>query len=548
MYKLILVEDEEDVREGLVQEIDWAACGFEIIDTAENGKEACELIERSVPDVVVTDIKMPFMDGMVLSEWIRERYPVMKIIILTGFDEFEYARKAVKLHIDEYLLKPFSAQELVQVLGKIKSQIDEETAQRENVQTLQVHYRESLPVLREVFLASLLTRRLPGKEIERKSASYGLALSGRSYVVSVISIDHLQEDEIVLGGEQSLRSSKDMELKLFAVRNIADEIVEKHRLGIVALVGDQLAVLTIDEEDKEEALKRTLSVIEEVRQSIEKYLRFTVTIGVGTAGSELTNVAYSYKDAVLALDYRLLLGNNRSIYIEDVETRVLEKLRFDELKEQSLIRTLKVGTAQELREIMDAMFLGIADTPVSITDLQIYLFEIVTAILRAAKDSGAALEPVVGADFNPFVEIGRFTHTEEAKQWILGLCGRLMSQIASNRQHTYKSLIEQALAYMKAHYHDPDITINKLCQHLHISAGYFSTLFKKETKMTFGSYLIQMRMEAAKELLRTTELKAFEIAEKVGYAEPNYFSYAFRKSCGMSPKEYRESMTQGHGG
>lgn len=130
MYKLILAEDEEDVREGIIAQIDWGSYGFEVVDQAENGREAAESIDRLLPDVVVTDIQMPFMNGLQLSEWIRSRHPNTKIIILTGYDEFEYAQKAIKLQIDEYILKPFSSQELIDTLLKVRKTIEAEIAEK----------------------------------------------------------------------------------------------------------------------------------------------------------------------------------------------------------------------------------------------------------------------------------------------------------------------------------------------------------------------------------------------------------------------------------
>ncbi|ULL13944.1 response regulator [Paenibacillus sp. H1-7] len=547
MYRLLLVEDEEEVRESVIHEIDWAGCGFEVVDTAENGKEAAELFEKWMPDVVVTDIRMPFMDGLQLSEWIRSKYPTTRIIILTGFDEFEYAQKAVKMHIDEYVLKPFSSQELINALVKVKRLIDEETSRRENVQTLQEHYRQSLPVLREVFLGSLINRKLPKAEIEEKSLNYNIRLLGEGYVVSVLSMDNPEAGEQALarGMSQSLKYSKDNELKLFAVLNISEEIVNKYGLGIVFIHGGNLVLLTVaDHEDRETIMKCTLTVLEEIRQSIEKYLKLSVTTGVGTVTADIANVSYSYKDAVLALDYRLILGNNRIICIDDVEQRMLEKLRFDELKEHALIRCIKVGTLQEMKELVDDLFHGIADTPVSFKDYQIYLLEMLTAILKAAKDSNVDLDTALGSAFHPFAEIHKLTNPQEAKQWIADLCTRMMTRIVTERQSSYKSLIDKAKEYVQGHYQESDISIQKVCGHLHISAGYFSGIFKKETKMTFVNYLMHIRMEAAKELLRTTDMKTFEIAEKVGYAEPNYFSFSFRKHVGVSPKEYKNSSRE----
>lgn len=178
MYKVLLVDDEADVREGLVQEIQWGACGFTIEGTAENGREAMELAERLEPDVVITDISMPFQDGLQLASWLREFQPLCKIVILTGYDEFDYARQAITLSVDEYLLKPFSAESFTELLGKIKDKIDMEVTEREDVRQLKEHYRTSLPLLRESFLASLLTRKLPRSIIEEKTRNYGLSLNG----------------------------------------------------------------------------------------------------------------------------------------------------------------------------------------------------------------------------------------------------------------------------------------------------------------------------------------------------------------------------------
>ncbi len=546
MYKLLLVDDEEDVREGVIQEIDWNRYGFEVIGTAENGKEALELIDRCLPDVVVTDIQMPFLNGLQLAEEIRKGYPTTKIIILTGFDEFEYAQKAVKLDIDEYVLKPFSSQELIEALVKVKSQIDEEIAQRENIQLLKEHYLQSLPVLREVFLTSLITRKLPLVEIEEKAKNYDIRLDGRSFVVSVISMDRRFDHggDATLAGPMTDRidGPEARELPLLAVKHMAEEVADKHQAGIVFVHNDHVVLITVlKEQERDSALHKTLTVLEEVRHSVEKYMKLTVTSGVGTVIRDVTEMPYSYEGAILALDYRVVLGNNRVICIDDVENRFVETVRFDELKEHALIRCIKVGTLQEVKEIVEDLFKGIADSHVSIKDYQIYLMEIFTAILKVAKGANLDIDRVLGQNVHLFTELSKLHTIEDAKNRIISICTKIMNNIAIGRQSSYKQLVEKAIEYTKQHYHESDISIQKVCSYLHISKGYFSSIFKKETKMTFVNYLMQIRMEAAKELLRTTDLKAFEIAERVGYSDPNYFSYCFRKMFGMSPKEYKNS-------
>ncbi|UJF32742.1 helix-turn-helix domain-containing protein [Paenibacillus hexagrammi] len=308
---------------------------------------------------------------------------------------------------------------------------------------------------------------------------------------------------------------------------------------------DQVTVLAIHAtEDRAEAMQTTLKVLEEIRQSVDKYLKFSVTVGVGTVIKDVAKLSYSYDDAVQALDYRLILGSNRMICIEDVEQRNMEKVRFDDLKEQALNRCIKVGTGQEIKETIDELFHGV-EAAVSVKDYQIYLLETLTCILKAAKDSSLDIDEVFGENFAPFTEISKFTSLDEAKHWLAEMCVRIMEHIANDRQFSYKNLVEMAKEYTKNHYHEGDISINKVCSHLHISAGYFSSIFKKEAKMTFVNYLNNIRMEAAKELLRTTDMKALEIAEKVGYADANYFSFSFRKIVGVSPKEYRNSSKGG---
>lgn len=549
MYKLILAEDEEDVREGIIAQIDWEKYGFEVVEQAENGREAADAIDRLLPDVVVTDIQMPFMNGLQLAEWIRSRHPNTKIIILTGYDEFEYAQKAIKLQIDEYILKPFSSQELIDILLKVRTAIEAEIAEKENVFVLSEHYRKSLPVLREQFLSSIVSRRLRSAEISEKSAEYGINLTGELFQSSVISIDYIRTDGTAgapEAGRISLRDTGDRNLQLFAVLNIAEEICHKHSFGKVFIHRDDVVLLSVSQEpDESDITGRTFAILEEIRQNVQRFLKLTVTAGAGTVCRTPSMLFNSFGDALQALDYRLILGNNRVIWIEDVESRSSQMLAYDELTQQSLIRTIKLGTVQELREVVDELFGGLDTAQVSTQDYQIFLLEIITSILRVAKESGSETNDFIGSGISSLTEINKFNNMGEAKQWIITVCSRLMDSIASERQSSYKQLIDQAKDYIRSHYEESDISIGKVCQHLHISTGYFSSIFKKEMKMTFVSYLLQIRLEAAKEMLRSTELKAFEIAEKIGFADPNYFSFCFRKKYGQSPKEYKNSSRGG---
>ncbi|WP_028559562.1 response regulator [Paenibacillus pinihumi] len=544
MYKILLVDDEIDVREGLLEEVDWQEHGFVVAGTAENGREALEQCSRLEPDVVITDISMPFMDGLKLAAWLREHHPLVKIIILTGYDEFDYARQAVTLSVDEYLLKPFSSGQLSELLVKIRSKIEAEIAEREDIRQLKQHYYNSLPVLKETFLASLLTRKLSEETIRERTRNLNLDLQGSHYAMQVIQL-HAPDPQDGIRQEHSLYYSDDTDLRLFSVRNIAEEVWEGKKLGNVFLYQDYIVLLSIKKNEAEQHWLSSLQeALEGIIRSVQHYLKLKVTIGAGSPARQLSEVKESYDEAVMALDYRLVLGRGRLIYIQDVENRTTQKLRQDELKEQALIRCLKVGTEEELEEAITDIFADISELEHSYKDIQVYLMGLLTAVLKTAKDADVNFDQWFGPGTQLYMELFRFQSLPEARQWFADRCGALMQQLSSRRQHAYREIIEKAVSYMKANYQSADISIQQVCSHLHISTGYFSFLFKKEVKMTFVQYLMQLRMEAARELLRATELRAFEVAEQVGFADANYFSFCFKKQTGASPKEYRNKISR----
>ncbi|CAM3189151.1 response regulator [Paenibacillus sp. FSL F4-0087] len=527
MYRVLLVDDEEDVREGLVVEVDWEALDLRIVGLAENGREALEMAERVEPDIVVTDISMPFMDGLELAKRLRERNPLVKVVILTGYDEFDYARQAVSLSVDEYLLKPFSAGHLTELLTRLRAQMAAEVAEREDVQQLRDHYYTSLPLLQADLMATLLHRQKSPEYIHGKAKQCGLDLHGERYGVSVLTLH--------MDGEQSA----DAELKQFAALNIAAEVWTEHGAGHAFMHQETIVLLYVDRWGGEDAEKRQQQALENVMRSINHYLRIPATVGSGSIVNTLAGVKHAYEDALLALDYRLVPGTDPLIYIADVERQTAGKLRFDELKQQTLTRCLKAGTQAELEDALEIIFREIT-VEHGRSDIQLYLIEVLTNVWKAAQASGEAMEDIFGAGFQLYADLFRLPGLSEAQGKVSEVCLLVQHRIASGRQHVYKDIVEQALLFTKEHYADPDLSIQKVCGHLHISSGYFCGIFKKEVQLTFLQYLMQIRMEAAKELLRSTEMKSFEIAGQVGFAEPNYFSFCFKKHIGVSPKEYRK--------
>ena len=178
LYRMILVDDEEEVRKGIIRKIDWEALGFQVVGDAENGQDALEKIEQLEPDVVMTDIRMPYMDGLTLTSWIRQKYPSVKVLIFSGFDDFEYAQQAIKLNVTEYILKPVNVEELTRILNKVRENLDQEIEQRRDVDLLRESYLSSLPILRELFLNDMVRGNMPAENIRQKLEEYKIDILG----------------------------------------------------------------------------------------------------------------------------------------------------------------------------------------------------------------------------------------------------------------------------------------------------------------------------------------------------------------------------------
>lgn len=539
MYKLIFADDEEEVRKGILEKIPWKELGFEVIGEAANGIEALEIAEKIVPDIVITDIKMPFMDGIKLCEKIKKRFRTAKVVILTGFDEFEYAQKAIKLSVDEYVLKPISSMELIEILSKMKIKLDEEAIQKKDFETLRDNYKKSLPILKEKFLDSLILNKLSKEDIVLKANAYDIDINFNSFIVSVINMDIKN----ILSENDSEHSINEKELINFAALNISEEILDKEEKHIMFTNSSYIIIIfCFNDTNKTKYIKKYLYILEQIKNSIEKYIKAIASIGVGMIVSDITNIRLSYEGAVSALDYRFIFGNNKPIYIEDVEPQCTNKLTFDEQKERSLLSALKIGNSHEIESIIHNLFIEISNAKASFKEYNIYLLEMLTAILKAARDLNIDMDKIFGNNYNPFVEIYKFNNLQDVENWVFSISQAIKDSILVERQDSCKMLVEKSTEYINENYGDSELTIDKLCRHLHISPNYFSTIFKKETKQTFVNYLTNIRLEKAKELLKTTSLKTFEIARKVGYSEPNYFSYSFKKNLSISPSEYRNNI------
>lgn len=530
MYKVLLVDDEVVVREGIKERIDWSELGLVCIGDCENGMEAMEAVDRLLPDVVLTDINMPFVDGLELARYISEQHPFIKVIILTGYDDFSYAQQGIKLRVTDFILKPITATELRKVLEKVTTEMNEEKRKREDLDRLKIQLNESLPLLKERFLERMATSSIHHREREERLRYFQISLNTPYYLAIAIDIDYFPKDH----------HNADKDLLRFAMFNVIQEVVEQEAGSIAFRTRDEKVIVILSGEAEEPLFDTAQQLSELMRHLIQKYLKFTVTVGIGHSCCSLSNFPESYKSSLNALEYRFLLGANKVISIMDMEGhRATTSGEYQEDWEQKLISCMKTGTENELKETLQAIIQQYKNSYPSIEQCYIHIQKLIIYLIRDLNQLGLHEVDIFG-DVNPITHIYQFQTLEEMESWLFDRCRYAINAIVEQRNDFCDSQVRAAEVYLKQHYSDEGLTLSKICKHVHMSTSYFSSVFKTQTGKTFVEYLTSERIGKAKELLKFTTLKTYEIAVKVGYQNPHYFSMLFKKITGESPTDYRQ--------
>ena len=540
LYRIILVDDEEEVRQSIIRKINWTEAGFKVVGDAENGEDALEKVEALEPDLILTDIRMPYMDGLTLAERVRQKYPSIKIVIFSGYDDFEYAKQAIKLNVTEYILKPVNVEELTAILKRIKANLDEEIEQKRNVNLLRENYIKSLPILREQFLNELVSYPMPETEVEDKLREYAIPLSGaKKWVAAAIDIE---PEEIRDGVLLPLHKEKDL-IPISVMQLVEEKLKNYCRCALATsarTAESEIAVIAaIDEENSQTGL---IDVLGDVCKETRKILEVPITIGIGHGCQKLSDISSSYKAAVDALGYKAIVGSGSTIYINDVEPVSSGKLQFDGKDEAELISAIKFGPREKIEAAVQTIIDKMSDAKVHFRQCQAYMLSVSSSIVQMIQQYDLDMEQLLeeGSEReDTFAIIPRMQKREDFSQWLLSASLRMNQVMNQERDNTMKQVIQKAKQYIMDNYQDPELSVEKICRHLHMSPAYFSTMFKKETGQAYIAYLTEVRLDKAVELLGKTDDKTYIIAAKVGYQEQNYFSYVFKKRFGISHTKFR---------
>lgn len=520
-YNLILVDDEDIVRRGIAQCVPWGENGFTLCGLFEHGRQALEFIESHPVDVVISDINMPHMDGLSLSRILAERFPSIMVLLLTGYDDFEYAQEAVKHQVRQFLLKPITAAELSGVLKTVQQELDRLRHRERQQALMQEKLTMSFPLLKERFLMRLVTGRIEADGMTRRRDYFQWRDLKGYYQVLLFRIPEEWSDLQRITLLEYLKSRAGKE----------DEVFQN---------SDEQILLLLQELKSPDLGRRAAEVARDGFRQAEEISPLQISVGSGEVVESVYDLQRSYRGARTAADYSRLIGLNQVVSITELRDRgrispegfvALARKLLDRLKEGR--RNETEAALEEIFAYLEEHYLTPAEAAHYLNRLHIELFYFLPEI---GIETGEALE------LNLKPEI--LGSVASAREFFRGMINTIEDRIADRRHDMLISRIERAKKIIASRFAEKEFSLKDICNELYLSTSQFSLLFKEGTGQTFVEYLTACRIEEAKKLLKTSDLKGYEVAEAVGYADPRYFSIIFKKVSGMTAMEYRRSLEE----
>jgi len=527
MYSLLIVDDESLVRKSIVKIIDWYSLGFTNIYEAEDGLEALEICRKFKINLVLTDIVMPFMDGLDLSKELTKEFPEINIVILTGHEDFEYAKQSVDLGVKNYILKPVGAVNLYGKMQEICQKLKIQATQKEYIARMRNQIHRSLQILQEKFLYTLVCRGQVPTDMQERIHSLELPLEASNYMIGIVEPLF---DEV----EQA-----DVELFKFTAQNIVYSSVGDRHCTFDDYDGHVVVVFQTDDyEDEHTIVYNTMLVIQEAIRSI---LKIRVTCAIGPSVSHRGELVNSYRSALKALECKYSLGYDRVYDFRDLNySQDIYFYPYEEI--DLLIDGIRSGSEGRLQTAVSGLREKCAvQSNLSLNAIKTSLIEVAAALFRDLSGETDLSDEFWDEGMSIFRKMEKGKSLDEMLVPIEGFAMQASGRLLEQQNHRSQDVVEKVKQYVEANYNNPEISLTTAADYISVSSGYLSSMFKKATGTNFVKYLTDARMEKAEQLLRRTDMKTYEVAYETGFADPHYFSIAFKKHTGMSPSDFRNT-------
>ena len=544
MLKTFLVEDEVVIREMIKKMIPWEQYGFELAGEAADGEMALPLILKKKPDLLITDIKMPFMDGLTLCKLVKKELPDIRIVILSGYDDFNYAKQAISIGVEDYLLKPITKNAFIERLEEIHNRYEHEKTQREYYEKFRLEMQEYEKNASRDFFETLVRADSDLAELYRRADKLNLDIVAEAYNILIFTPDTSEgscnTDDQCSDWEAEVQDKIN---NYFLNHPVA--ILFRHQVFSYAiLVKGQKDTI---EKNTEECVKAIQDIMAQTEGRTDWF------IAVGKSADRLSMLGHSYRTAVRANSFRYLYdghildyqsletrkGNPSDSYRED--SVQLRNVNINALNPAILQKFLSSGLAEEVEGFVRDYINAIGQEPMGSLVFRNYVvLNVRFSVLSFLKKLGCDDSEISGQETDNIVE-----ETGKSIETAVAYCEKMLKKAIAlrdeNAGNQNRSVLKRAVEFIDQNYMDEELSLNKAAHVANVSANHFSALFSQNMGQTFTEYLTGLRMSKAKELLRCTAMRSSEIAGEVGYKDAHYFSYLFKKTQGMTPSEYRKT-------
>ena len=547
MLKIFLAEDEVVVRETIKRMIPWEELGFELVGEAADGEMALPLLIRQQPDLLITDIKMPFMDGLTLARLAKKEIPGLKVVILSGYDDFNYAKQAIGIGVEDYLLKPITKNALIERLSEIRSRYEHEKTQKEYYEKFQREMQAYEKNSSRDFFEALVGGSMDMMEVYKRAEKLGLDIVAEAYNVLIFTMN-CDEDFSGQRDEYSSWEAESLELlENFFAGHSSAMLFRSNIFSYGVLLKGQRE--TIEE--------NTRACVDEIRKILSRQDgRREWFLAVGQSVERLSQIQKSYHTASRAFSQRYLYDEN-ILYYDEMETMehpggqaetednaYLQKVDVNALNPAILQKFLSNGLQEETENFVKDYFYAIGQEPMESLVFRNYvILNVRFSVISFIKGLGCDTNEMESADTEEVLaESGK--NMESAIAYAKKMISQAIEIRDQNSGNKNRSILKTAVDFIDSHYMDEEISLNTVANVANVSSNHFSALFSQNMGQTFIEYLTSLRMNKAKELLRCTGMRSSEIAGEIGYKDAHYFSYLFKKTQGMTPSNYRKAREE----
>lgn len=535
-YKVMIVDDEYLVRELLVRSVDFDKLDCEVVKKASCAAEAYDYLDEADVDIVITDINMPVINGVEMSRVIKAQFPKIKVLILTGFDEFQYAKDSILIGVDDYILKPINENEIEEALERVIQKIDEENEVDLELSEIKRQLTSSIPVLKEKYILDMLRGKIERDELLSNQSFLDIPMDGCFYQVGLIELSSASYDNDVVEEERLLG--------LYKIKHmLLQDKIRFNKLEVFVDHNDRVLVFSCEPEyqmyDTFSYLSRTLN----------ENAQFNFNAGIGGVKYFVDEASVSFDEAQSALKYKIIAGNNRVICYRDigiVGNSGVSAFYLEDEKAEEFLFYVKVGLYENAVQFTESYFdtmevEDLVDEHKIIGQIRVNMTKLISAALKLSHSMGID-EGEVGHEKHHFDRIFEIGCVPEAKTYINEFVKKVMKAISHKKDSKEDSFIEEVKTYIHERVNDNSLTLKGTANAFYMNPSYLSRLYKQKMGVSFKEYLTNLRMNKALDLIRTTDMKVYEIGEAIGIPDPNYFSNCFKKAMNMSVSEYRKEV------